>query len=41
MRIRGFNVAVWITFGSEEAKSESVFALEDVVVERAMDCLFV
>lgn len=39
IRMRGFNVAGWIEFGSEGARSGSGFVLEDVVVERAMDCL--
>lgn len=40
MRIRGFNVAGWIEFGSEGARSGSALVFEDVVVEKAMDCLF-
>lgn len=39
IRIRGFKVAGWIEFGSEGAESGSVAVLEDVVVERARDCL--
>ena len=39
IRIRGFKVAGCIEFGSEGARRESVLCLEDVVVERAMDCL--
>lgn len=37
--MRGFKVAGVIEFGSEGATSGSALVLEDVVVERAMDCL--
>ena len=37
--MRGFKVAGWIKFGSEGATNVSALVLEDVVVERAMDCL--
>ena len=40
MRIRGFRVAGWIEFGSECARSGSAVVLADVMVVRAMDCLF-
>lgn len=40
IRIRGFRVGGCVELGSEGARrSGSVFVLEDVVVERAMDCL--
>lgn len=39
MRIRGFKVAGWTEFGSEGTTSGSALVLEDVVLERAMDCL--
>lgn len=40
IRIRGFRVAGWVEVGSEEgAKRGSGFVVEDVMVERARDCL--
>ena len=41
IRMRGFKVAGWMEFGSEGATSGSALVLEDVVVERAMDCLLI
>ena len=39
MRIRGCRVAGRSELGSEDARSGSELVLEDVAVERAMDCL--
>ena len=39
IKMRGFKVADWIKLGSAGAMSVSALVLEDVVVERAMDCL--
>lgn len=42
MRIREFSVVVWVEVGSAEAGWRgSVVGLEDRVLERARDCLFV
>ena len=40
MRIRGFRAAGWVDVGSEGARRGSGFVLEDAMVERARDCLF-